>query len=66
MLKNFKKVIDYILETPIPEDKFIMDLFCGTGTIAQLIAKAISNNILGVDIVPSAIENAKIMQRKIN
>jgi 23S rRNA (uracil1939-C5)-methyltransferase len=62
--KLYQKVIDYILESSIPEDKFIMDLFCGTGTIAQLIAKAINNKILGVDIVPSAIENAKNNAKK--
>ena len=37
-----------------------MDLFCGTGTIGQLIASAVeSAEVIGVDIVPSAIENAK-------
>ena len=31
---------------------FIMDLFCGIGTIAQLIAKDHENtNVIGVDIV---------------
>ena len=37
-----------------------MDLFCGTGTIGQLIAKNIENtSVIGVDIIESAIENAK-------
>lgn len=37
-----------------------MDLFCGTGTIAQLLARATSQPIIGVDIVPEAIADAKI------
>ena len=37
-----------------------MDLFCGTGTIGQLIAKGIpSSKVIGVDIVHSAIVNAR-------
>lgn len=37
-----------------------MDLFCGTGTIGQLIAQRIQNTeIIGVDIVEEAIEDAK-------
>jgi tRNA/tmRNA/rRNA uracil-C5-methylase (TrmA/RlmC/RlmD family) len=36
-----------------------MDLFCGTGTIGQLLGSRIpSAKIIGVDIVASAIENA--------
>lgn len=37
----------------------ILDLFCGTGTIAQLIAKQINQRVIGVEIVPQAIEDAK-------
>jgi tRNA/tmRNA/rRNA uracil-C5-methylase (TrmA/RlmC/RlmD family) len=37
-----------------------MDLFCGTGTIGQLLAKRNPNvKIVGVDIVAEAIEDAK-------
>ena len=44
-----------------------MDLFCGTGTIAQLIGKHHEKtNVIGVDIVKSAIENAKINAQKTN
>ncbi|MFT5920871.1 MAG: 23S rRNA (uracil1939-C5)-methyltransferase [Flavobacteriales bacterium] len=37
----------------------IMDLFCGTGTIAQLLANANDLPVIGVDIVESAIKDAK-------
>lgn len=37
----------------------IMDLFCGTGTIAQLLAKDNDLPVIGVDIVESAIADAK-------
>ena len=36
-----------------------MDLFCGTGTIGQLVAKHAKTPVVGVDIVPSAIQDAK-------
>jgi len=58
--KLYQKVVDYTLEDNDLEGKVIMDLFCGTGTIGQLLASKIKNvKIVGVDIVPSAIENAK-------
>lgn len=38
----------------------IMDLFCGTGTIAQLLAQATGKRIVGVDLVQSAIADARI------
>jgi 23S rRNA (uracil-5-)-methyltransferase RumA len=58
--KLYQKVVDYVFDAEINKDLYIMDLFCGTGTIAQLIAKkATSNQIIGIDIVSSAIENAK-------
>ncbi|MBI1268113.1 MAG: 23S rRNA (uracil(1939)-C(5))-methyltransferase RlmD [Cryomorphaceae bacterium] len=38
---------------------YLMDLFCGTGTIGQLLARGTGRNIIGVDIVESAIEDAK-------
>ena len=44
--------------------KIILDLFCGTGTIGQLISKNTPNNIIGVDIVESAIKNAKKNAKK--
>lgn len=56
--KLYQKVIDYILEYQIDKEHIILDLFCGTGTIGQLISKYTSNNIIGVDIIESAIKNA--------
>lgn len=41
------------------DGKLIMDLFCGTGTIAQLLARASGRRIIGVDIVEQAIIDAK-------
>lgn len=56
--KLYQKVVDYVLETD-EEQKVIMDLFCGTGTIGQILANQIPNTeVIGVDIVPEAIEDA--------
>ncbi|MCB9195108.1 MAG: 23S rRNA (uracil(1939)-C(5))-methyltransferase RlmD [Flavobacteriales bacterium] len=58
--KLYQKVIDYASEGRDLNGKTIMDLFCGTGTIGQLLAAKLKNaQIIGVDIVASAIENAK-------
>lgn len=55
----YTKAIDYVCETA-KEGGVIMDLFCGTGTIGQLIAQRINvGEIVGVDIVEEAIEDAK-------
>ncbi|PQJ74445.1 23S rRNA (uracil(1939)-C(5))-methyltransferase RlmD [Polaribacter gangjinensis] len=59
--KLYSKVVDYVLEDQTKVDNtVVMDLFCGTGTIGQIVA-AKSNNakIIGVDIIASAIEDAK-------
>jgi 23S rRNA (uracil-5-)-methyltransferase RumA len=62
--KLYSKAIDYLLED-LEEGQEILDLFCGTGTIAQLIAtRTPSAKITGVDIVPEAIEDAKENARK--
>ncbi|WP_299104072.1 23S rRNA (uracil(1939)-C(5))-methyltransferase RlmD [uncultured Tenacibaculum sp.] len=59
--KLYTKVVDYALENKEAIDNtVVMDLFCGTGTIGQIIAsKANNTKIVGVDIVASAIEDAK-------
>jgi 23S rRNA (uracil-5-)-methyltransferase RumA len=60
----YQKAIDYLLED-YAEREEILDLFCGTGTIAQLIAARKSNvTITGVDIVPEAIEDARENAKK--
>jgi len=58
--KLYSKVIDYTLENLNNQKPIILDLFCGTGTIAQMIAKQKTDiTVIGVDIVESAIENAE-------
>lgn len=59
--KLYSKVIDYALENREAIDNtVVMDLFCGTGTIGQILASRSENTkIIGVDIVASAIEDAK-------
>jgi len=59
--KLYSKVIDYALENKASIDNnIVLDLFCGTGTIGQILAsKAHNAQIVGVDIVASAIEDAK-------
>ncbi len=59
--KLYSKVIEYALEKKEAIDNtVVMDLFCGTGTIGQILAfKSTNTKIIGVDIVPSAIEDAK-------
>ena len=59
--KLYNKVIEYVLEDKSKVDNtVVMDLFCGTGTIGQIIAsKSDNTKIVGVDIVASAIEDAK-------
>jgi len=59
--KLYSKVVEYALENKEAVDNsVVLDLFCGTGTIGQIIAsKANNTKIIGVDIVASAIEDAK-------
>ncbi|NVK51564.1 MAG: 23S rRNA (uracil(1939)-C(5))-methyltransferase RlmD [Flavobacteriaceae bacterium] len=58
--KLYTKVVDYVLENKAAVDNtVVMDLFCGTGTIGQIVASKSSNTkIIGVDIVAAAIEDA--------
>jgi 23S rRNA (uracil1939-C5)-methyltransferase len=56
----YNKALDYVFEENPLNDKVVMDLFCGTGTIGQILAKRSPNTkIIGVDIVPEAIADAK-------
>ena len=59
--KLYEKVVEYALEKKEAVDNsIVLDLFCGTGTIGQIIASRANNTkIVGVDIVASAIEDAK-------
>jgi len=65
---QFLKIIDLIKEhvssNPLP--KKVLDLYCGIGTISLSLAKTIPGlQIVGVEEVSSAIENAKL-NAKIN
>ncbi len=54
----YKKAAAYVEKG----DKIIMDLFCGIGTIGLSVLNLCgreNRNLIGVEIVPSAIENAK-------
>lgn len=56
----YRQALDYVWETPPPEDAVVLDLFSGTGTITQLLAQGQpSATIIGVEIVPEAVEDAK-------
>lgn len=58
--KLYNKALDYAFEENNLDNKVLMDLFCGTGTIGQIISTRTQNTeIIGVDIVPEAIEDAK-------
>ncbi len=59
--KLYSKVIEYAFEKKETIDNnIVLDLFCGTGTIGQILASKSENaQIVGVDIIESAIENAK-------
>lgn len=46
-----------------PHEKNIVDLYCGAGTIGLSMAKA-AKSVIGVEIVPEAIEDAKINARE--
>ena len=58
--KLYSKVINYALENKEAIDNtVVMDLFCGTGTIGQILASRSTNaKIIGVDIIASAIKDA--------
>lgn len=62
----YSKVIDYVKEgTDANSEQVAMDLFCGTGTIAQLLANCEHiGKVVGVDIVTEAIEDAKENAKK--
>ena len=59
--KLYNKVVEYVLEDKTKVDNtVVMDLFCGTGTIGQIVASKSDNaKIVGVDIVASAIDDAQ-------
>lgn len=59
----YSKVLDYIAEYAAEGN--IMDLYCGTGTIGQLVARKFpEKQIIGVDIEASSIADAKKNAKK--
>lgn len=59
--KLYDKVVGYAMERKETIDNnVVLDLFCGTGTIGQIVASKSENaKIIGVDIIVSAIEDAR-------
>ena len=56
--KLYKKVVEYCNKVN-NNSGIILDLFCGTGTISQMVAINKKNTrVIGVDIAESAIKNA--------
>lgn len=56
----YTRAIEYAQHQASLEGQVLMDLFCGTGTIGQIMASKIANvKVVGVDIVPEAIEDAR-------
>lgn len=51
----YKKALEY---AEIKKDSTVFDLYCGIGTISLSAAK-LAGKVIGVEIVPDAIENAK-------
>lgn len=63
----YSKALDYVFENKVEENEVIMDLFCGTGTIGQILTTRKSDvKIIGVDIVAEAIEDARSNAKRNN
>lgn len=52
----YEKARSYVGET---KDKVVFDLYSGTGTIAQMLAK-VAKKVIGVEIIEEAVEAAKV------
>ena len=55
MKKLYSKALEY---ASLSGDETVFDLYCGVGSISLFMAKK-AKKVIGVEIVPSAIENAK-------
>jgi len=55
MKKLYQKVMEY---ANLSGNETVFDLYCGVGSISLYLAKK-AKKVIGVEIVPSAIENAK-------
>ena len=58
----YKKALDYV---QTKGDETILDLYCGAGTIGLSMAKDVKK-VIGVEIIPEAIEDAKENARRNN
>ena len=54
-----EKLYNRAVEYAAPNGGTVLDLYCGTGTIT-LCLSAKADNVIGAEIVPEAVENAKI------
>lgn len=58
--KLYAQALEYVREEKPAPGQFILDLFCGTGTITQLLAQgAPDHQIVGVELVAEAIADAR-------
>ncbi len=56
-VKLYEKAVTFV---NLKEEESALDLFCGTGTIAQILARKYPKaRVIGVEIVESAVEDAK-------
>lgn len=51
----YERAVEYAVHSPADS---VLDLYCGAGTITLRLAKE-ANHVIGAEIVPEAIENAK-------
>ena len=62
--KLYQKVLNY---AGIKEKGLYLDLYCGTGTIAQILAnECLECRVIGVDIEESAVEDARLNAKRNN
>ncbi len=57
-----EKLFSLVQQFAGPQPGLVFDLYCGTGTIAQLLSP-LAEKVVGIEIVPEAIEAAKINAR---
>lgn len=58
-LEQTKKLYHYAVnELNVGKDDNVLDLYCGAGTISLYLARYVKN-VIGIECVPSAIDNAK-------
>ena len=58
--KLYSVIRDFVGQEP---NEVIYDLYCGTGTIAQVLA-SVAKKVVGIELVPEAVEAAKVNAAK--